>query len=68
MDIDLFGFKLRVEVIIGILILYFIIWGNILCSCTHVNKGDVKKVVEKFTGKKSKGDGTFNHYDPRHMK
>jgi hypothetical protein len=59
MDIDLFGFKLRVEVIIGILILYFIIWGNILCSCTHVNKGDVKKVVEKFTGKKSKGDGTF---------
>jgi len=51
MDIDLFGFKLRVEVIIGILILYFIIWGNILCSCTHVNKGDVKKVVEKFTGK-----------------
>ena len=62
MEIELLGMKLRVEVIIAIIILYFVIWGNILCSCagnTSENITQTKKVVETFTNLGGK-DVTFS--------
>lgn len=45
MEIELFGFKIRVELIIACIILYFLIWGNVMFSCT--DKDSAKNVVKE---------------------
>ena len=37
MEISIFGMKFRVEILILIVVLYFILWGHVLCSCSRVN-------------------------------
>ena len=36
MEIEIFGFKLRVEILILIALAYWILWGHLLCSCSQV--------------------------------
>lgn len=37
MEISIFGMKFRVEILILIVVLYWILWGHVLCSCSRVN-------------------------------
>lgn len=36
MEVTLFGYKFRLEIIILIVIAYWILWGHVLCSCSRV--------------------------------
>ncbi len=45
MEISILGFKVRLEVLIACVVLYFVIWGHVLCSCT--NKDAVKTSVKE---------------------
>jgi len=36
MEITVFGVKLRIGVIILIVVLYWLLWGHVLCSCSRV--------------------------------
>ena len=38
MEIELFGFKLRVEILVLIVLAYWILWGHLLCSCSRVGR------------------------------
>jgi len=37
MEVTLFGYKFRLEIIILIVIAYWILWGHVLCSCSKFN-------------------------------
>ena len=37
MEISIFGMKFRVEILILLVVLYWILWGHVLCSCSRVN-------------------------------
>uniref|UniRef100_A0A6C0B0C5 Uncharacterized protein n=1 Tax=viral metagenome TaxID=1070528 RepID=A0A6C0B0C5_9ZZZZ len=37
MEISAFGMKCRVEILILVVILFWIMWGHVLCSCSTVN-------------------------------
>jgi len=37
MELTLFGYKFRIEILILIVIAYWILWGHVLCSCSKVN-------------------------------
>ena len=37
MDISIFGYKIRVEVLIIIILLWWILWGHVICSCSNVS-------------------------------
>ena len=37
MDISIFGYKVRVEVLIIIILLWWILWGHVICSCSNVS-------------------------------
>jgi hypothetical protein len=37
MEVTLFGYKFRLEIIILIVIAYWILWGHVLCSCSNYN-------------------------------
>ena len=36
MELDLFGFKIRVEILILIVLVYWVLWGHLLCSCSKI--------------------------------
>lgn len=36
MELTLFGYKFRIEILILIVIAYWILWGHVLCSCSRV--------------------------------
>jgi hypothetical protein len=44
MDINIFGFKFRLEILILIVVVYFIMCGHLFCSCCKMN------LMEGFTG------------------
>jgi len=57
MEVSLFGMKMRLEVIIAVIILYFVIWGNVLCSCVGDTSQNIKKgkdIIETFSNLKGK--------------
>lgn len=37
MEVTLFGYKFRLEIIILIVVAYWILWGHVLCSCSKFN-------------------------------
>ena len=37
MEVTLFGYKFRLEIIILIVLAYWILWGHLLCSCSKFN-------------------------------
>jgi hypothetical protein len=37
MEVTLFGYKFRLEIVILIVIAYWILWGHVLCSCSKFN-------------------------------
>jgi len=48
MEITVFGVKLRLGVIILIVVLYWLLWGHVLCSCSRV--GLLEGVVGSIAG------------------
>ena len=44
MEISIGSYKLRVEILIAIVVVFWIMFGHVLCSCCRVN------LVEKMTG------------------
>jgi len=42
-EIDIFGYKIRLELIIAIIVLYCVVWGAALCSCSKVTTKEVKE-------------------------
>lgn len=36
MELELFGFKIRVEILILIVLVYWVLWGHLLCSCSKI--------------------------------
>lgn len=42
-EIDIFGFKIRLDIIIAIIILYCLVWGCALFSCSKVSSKDIKE-------------------------
>jgi hypothetical protein len=60
MDISIFGFKLNLEILILIGVVYLILVGHTLCGCSNYNlmesldnmniPTDVKSMTESFTG------------------
>jgi hypothetical protein len=55
MEITVFGIKLRLGVIILIVVLYWLLWGHVLCSCSRV--GLLEGVVGSMC-KETNEDGT----------
>jgi hypothetical protein len=47
MEITVFGVKLRIGVIILIVVLYWLLWGHVLCSCS---RGGLLEGLEVMTG------------------
>ena len=47
MDIEIFGFKFRVEILILIVLAYWIVWGHVICSCSKVS---MKEGIEIMKG------------------
>ena len=37
MEIELFGYKIRLELILISLVIVWVIWGNTLCSCSKIS-------------------------------
>jgi hypothetical protein len=37
MDITIFGYKFRVEILIIIILVWWILWGHTICGCSNVN-------------------------------
>ena len=61
MEITIPKFTLRVEIVILFVVLSFIIWSHLICSCTTISAMEgmavAKKAVEKLTNMtKKKGD------------
>jgi hypothetical protein len=54
MDIQVFGYKFRVEILILIVIIWWILFGHTLCGCSnvgliegfHMAKHHIKKVLK----------------------
>jgi hypothetical protein len=49
MDITFFGYKFRVELLIIIVLLWWIMCGHMLCGCCNV---PLPQVYEAFTGRR----------------
>ena len=47
MDISIGSYKMRVEILLGILIVFWIMFGHILCGCSRVNLLD--KISSSFS-------------------
>jgi hypothetical protein len=50
-EISVLGYKFRILTLVLIYVLYLIIFGNLLCSCTTMSLGDMQEyfaLIEKF--------------------
>jgi len=64
MEITVFGIKLRLGVIILIVVLYWLLWGHVLCSCSRVGLLEgVENMVEVATATKQCFDASNNPID-----
>ena len=57
MDIEIFGYTFRVEILVLIAFVYWLIWAHVLCSCSKVGLQEGMEIVkgeiqERFTGSK----------------
>ena len=64
MELSIFGMKFRLEILILIVILYWLIWGNVLCSCSRVSPMEafttLSNITNNVTNKlKNKGKEAF---------
>ncbi len=55
MDISIFGFKLNLEVLILIGVVYLILVGHTLCGCSRVGLMEGLDVMQKVVAKKTEG-------------
>jgi hypothetical protein len=46
MDITILGYKFRVEILIIILLVWWILWGHTVCGCSNVS---LPQAYEAFT-------------------
>jgi hypothetical protein len=45
MEITIFGMKIRLEIIVLIVIAYFVLFGHVLCSCSRVNIQETMETI-----------------------
>jgi len=53
MEVTLFGYKFRLEIIILIVLAYWILWGHVLCSCSKVGLLEGLNMMNSQINKKS---------------
>ena len=49
MEISIFGMKFRVEILILIVLAFWILWGHVLCSCSKVTLKEGFDIIQKMT-------------------
>lgn len=79
MNISIFGFTFRLEVLLIIVLLWWIMWGHVLCSCSrgnslledfsNINKASfdytMKNFKEGFSQIKTNGPNTNSWFTPK---
>jgi hypothetical protein len=58
MEITVFGIKLRLGVIILIVVLYWLLWGHVLCSCSRVGLLEGLDTIAGAVGETVTQDGS----------
>jgi hypothetical protein len=53
-EISVLGYKFRILTLILIYILYLIMFGHLLCSCSTMSLGDVREYFALFDDEKKK--------------
>jgi hypothetical protein len=51
-EISVLGYKFRILTLVLIYVLYLIIFGNLLCSCTTMSLGDMQEYFALIDNKK----------------
>jgi hypothetical protein len=54
MEISILGMKFRLEVVVLIVILYWILWGHVICSCSRVGLLEGLETMQKVVTNKKK--------------
>ena len=49
-EISVLGYKFRILTLVLIYILYLIMFGHVLCSCSTMTFGDIREYFETCTG------------------
>jgi len=63
MELTIFGYKFRIEILILIVIAYWILWGHVLCSCSNVNL--MESIGNRFNDKMNKN--ILNYETNKHV-
>lgn len=57
MDINILGYKVRVEILIIIVLVWWLLWGHVLCGCSNVM---MPLSLEAFTSVAREGYSMIN--------
>jgi len=57
MDINILGYKVRVEILIIIVLVWWLLWGHVLCGCSNVT---MPQALEAFTALAREGFDQVN--------
>ena len=57
MDINIFGYKFRVEILIIIVLVWWLLWGHVICGCSNVT---MPQALEAFTSVAREGYSMIN--------
>jgi hypothetical protein len=57
MDINILGYKFRVEILIIILLVWWLLCGHVICACSNVS---IPQAIESFTSIAREGFNMVN--------
>jgi hypothetical protein len=57
MDINIFGYKFRIEILIIIVLVWWLLWGHVICGCSNVT---MPQALEAFTSIAREGYDMIN--------
>jgi hypothetical protein len=60
MEINVFGMKFRLDVIILLAFCYFVLWGHVICSCSKGTVAEAFEMMDKLRG--DRGEAFTNGY------
>ena len=48
MDINILGYKFRVEILIIIVLVWWLLWGHVICGCSNVTMPQALEAFSSF--------------------
>lgn len=60
MDINIFGYKIRLEVLVIIVLLWWILCGHTICSCSNVSLPQAYEAFQNLTKANIRQFGTVS--------